>query len=68
MLSMMFGDPAVWSSLLGILVMGAYFTYMFIHNSSPDEHKLTQSYFLCSSLCFISTSRALLPPHSKVAW
>nr|WP_297347768.1 DUF3149 domain-containing protein [uncultured Glaciecola sp.] len=42
MLSMIFGDPAVWSSLLGILVMvvmGAYFIYMFIHNSSPDEHK-----------------------------
>ena len=39
---MIFGDAAVWGSLLGILVMvvmSAYFTYMFIHNSSPDEHK-----------------------------
>jgi len=41
MLSMIFGDAVVWGSLLGILVMivmSAYFTYMFIHNSSPDEH------------------------------
>ena len=42
MLSLIFGDAVVWGSLLGILVMvvmSAYFTYMFIHNSSPDEHK-----------------------------
>ena len=42
MLSMIFGDPVVWGSLLGILIMlimSAYFTYIFIHNSSPDEHK-----------------------------
>lgn len=42
MFSMIFGDAVVWGSLLGILVMiimSAYFAYMFIHNSSPDEHK-----------------------------
>jgi hypothetical protein len=42
MLSMIFGDPVVWGSLLGIfimLMMSAYFTYIFIHNSDPDEHK-----------------------------
>jgi hypothetical protein len=39
MLSMIFGDPVVWGSLLGIVimvVMAAYFTYMFVHNSDPD--------------------------------
>jgi hypothetical protein len=39
MLSMIFGDPVVWGSLLGILimvVMAAYYTYMFIHNSDPS--------------------------------
>ncbi len=42
MFSMIFADAVIWGSLLGILVMivmSAYFTYMFIHNSSPDEHK-----------------------------
>ena len=40
MLSMIFGDPVVWGSLLGILIMvimGAYYTYMFVHNSDPDH-------------------------------
>jgi hypothetical protein len=40
MLSMIFGDPVVWGSLLGILimiVMSAYFAYMFIHNSSAED-------------------------------
>jgi hypothetical protein len=39
MFSMVFGDPVVWGSLLGILimlVMGGYYTYMFVHNSDPD--------------------------------
>jgi len=39
MLFMLLKDPVVWGSLLGILimlVMSAYYTYLFIHNSSPD--------------------------------
>lgn len=36
---MIFSDPVVWGSLLGILimlVMSGYYTYMFVHNSDPD--------------------------------
>jgi len=39
MLSLL-ADPVVWGSLLGIfiiIVMGAYYTYMFIHNSADPE-------------------------------
>ncbi|WP_110427546.1 DUF3149 domain-containing protein [Glaciecola sp. KUL10] len=39
MLSMLLKDPVVWGSLLGIFivcVMGAYYTYLFIHHSSPE--------------------------------
>ncbi|MEQ3653567.1 MAG: DUF3149 domain-containing protein [Glaciecola sp.] len=42
MLDLIFGDAVVWGSLLGILIMlimSAYFTYMFIHNSAPEEQK-----------------------------
>ncbi|MBL52578.1 DUF3149 domain-containing protein [Marisediminitalea sp.] len=41
MWSMLFKDPVVWGSLLGIFiicVMMAYYAYMFIHNSG-DDHK-----------------------------
>jgi hypothetical protein len=37
MLSMIFSDPVVWGSLLGILIMlimAGYYTYLFIHNSA----------------------------------
>lgn len=40
MISMIFSDPVVWGSLLGILVMvgmAGYYSYMFIHNSDPDH-------------------------------
>jgi hypothetical protein len=40
MLSMIFGDPVVWGSLLGILIMvimAGYYTYMFMYNSDPDH-------------------------------
>jgi hypothetical protein len=40
MFSMIFSDPVVWGSLLGILimiVMSAYYAYMFIHNSDPEQ-------------------------------
>ena len=40
MFSMIFNDSVVWGSLLGILIMlimGAYYTYMFIHNSDPEH-------------------------------
>ncbi len=41
MWSMLFKDPVVWGSLLGIFIvclMMAYYTYLFIHNSG-DDHK-----------------------------
>lgn len=37
----MFKDPVVWGSLLGIfiiVVMMAYYTYLFVHNSA-DQNK-----------------------------
>jgi hypothetical protein len=40
MFSMIFSDPVVWGSLLGILimvVMAAYYAYMFIHNSESND-------------------------------
>ena len=39
MLSMLFSDPVVWGSLLGIfiiVVMMVYYTYLFIHNSDEN--------------------------------
>lgn len=36
----MFTDPVVWGSLFGIfviVVMMAYYSYMFIHNSADTE-------------------------------
>ncbi len=39
MLSMIFSDPVVWGSLLGILIMiimAGYYTYLFIHNSAEQ--------------------------------
>ena len=42
MLSMIFSDPVVWGSLLGILVMlimAAYYTYMFVHNSEAEDEE-----------------------------
>jgi len=39
MMDLVFSDPVAWGSLLGIgimLVMSAYFVYMFLHNSKED--------------------------------
>jgi len=36
MWNLVFSDPVVWSSILGILimiVMAAYYAYLFIHNA-----------------------------------
>lgn len=40
MISMIFSDPVVWGSLLGILimlVMAGYYAYLFIHSSAPEH-------------------------------
>lgn len=40
MLTSMLTDPVVWGSLLGIfiiVVMMAYYTYMFMHNSADED-------------------------------
>lgn len=40
MFSMIFSDPVVWGSLLGILtmiIMAAYYAYIFIYNSDPKH-------------------------------
>ena len=42
MLDLLFSDPVVWGSILGIFVMvglGAYYVYLFIHNVNEDTHK-----------------------------
>ncbi len=41
MLTMIFSDPVVWGSLLGIfimLVICAYYAYLFIHKSAPEQN------------------------------
>jgi uncharacterized membrane protein len=42
MLDLLFSDPVVWGSILGIFVMvglGAYYAYLFIHNANEDTDK-----------------------------
>ena len=40
MLQLLLTDPVAWDSILGILIMVimcAYYAYMFIHNSADDK-------------------------------
>lgn len=40
MLDLLFSDPVVWGSILGILIMigmGAFYVYYFVHNVHEDE-------------------------------
>jgi hypothetical protein len=40
MLQLLLTDPVAWGSILGILIMVimcAYYVYMFVHNSADDN-------------------------------
>ena len=40
MLELILNDPVAWGSILGIaimVVMGAYYTYLFIHNTKINR-------------------------------
>ncbi len=40
MLQLLLTDPVAWGSVLGILIMvimSAYYIYMFVHNSADDN-------------------------------